>query len=403
VLHARTWAEIDLAALERNLAKVKALAGGADVMLVVKANAYGHGAVSVAWHLLGHGVASLGVGDSNEALELRRHGITSPIVILGAIVGGEMEDVIRGGISVTVHSLSRVRSLAAAAAAMRAVVKVHVKIDTGMGRLGCAPERAITLAREVVKSPHLELEGVATHLATPGPEGTKETERQLARFRRVLDVLETEGIRPRWRHALSSGGLLASPPGEFNLVRPGIAVYGLAPTSIPGDFEPALAWKTQIVFLRDRRRGARIGYGGTHRCAERSRIATLPVGYDDGYRFALSNKAHVLVRGQRAPVVGRVSMDYVMVDVTHVRGAAVDDEVTLVGRDGDEAISVLDHARWASTIPYEILCGIGERVARTYIRGRAPTKAEAKPLPEAKDVQVDGASVDGEQAEDDAA
>ena len=142
-----------------------------------------------------------------------------------------------------------------------------------------------------MRSPHLELEGVATHLATPGPEGTKETERQLARFRRVLDVLETEGIRPRWRHALSSGGLLAAPPGEFNLVRPGIAVYGLAPTSIPGEFEPALAWKTQIVFLRDRRKGARIGYGGTWRCAGRSRIATLPVGYDDGYRFALSNKA----------------------------------------------------------------------------------------------------------------
>jgi alanine racemase len=385
VLHARTWAEVDLSALERNLARVRAAAGGAAVMLVVKADAYGHGAVPVSWHLLPHGVASLGVGDSQEALTLRAAGVTAPIVVLGAIVPGEMEDVIRGGIGVTVHSSARVRALARAAERTGAVVKVHLKVDTGMGRLGCAPERAPAIAREIRRSSHLRLEGVATHLASPGPEGARETERQLARFRRVVDVLEADGIRPPWRHAYSSGGVLSLPPGEFNLVRPGLAVYGVAPVAPQGGapaLEPALSWRTQVVFLRDHRRGARIGYGGTWRAPGPCRIATLPVGYNDGYRFAFSNKAHVLVRGTKAPVVGRVSMDYVTVDVTHVPGVRVDDEVTLVGRDGDERIGVEDLAGWAQTIPYEILCGLGRRVQRAYrSSAAAPAVPAARAVP----------------------
>ena len=162
---------------------------------------------------------------------------------------------------------------------------------------------------------------------------------------------------------------MSTPPGEFNLVRPGIAVYGVHARTGPDPFEPALTWKTQVVFLRDHRKGAAIGYGGTWKAPARARIATLPVGYNDGYRFALSNKAHVLLLGQKAPVVGRVSMDYVMVDVTHIPGVRVDDEVTLVGRDGEHSIGIDDLARWADTIPYEILCGLGRRVVRTYREG----------------------------------
>jgi alanine racemase len=378
LLHARTWTEIDVGALGRNLETVRRLSGGAEVMLVVKADAYGHGAVGVAVNLLGRGVRYLGVGDSGEALELRRAGVTAPILVLGAIVRGEMEAVIRGGISVTAHSSFRVRALARAAERMGARVRVHLKVDTGMGRLGCAPQRAPALAREVVRSPWLELEGVATHLATPGPEGSVETTRQLARFRRVLDLLHAEGIDPPWRHALASGGLAFHEASDFNMVRPGIAVYGIRPHPAARlDLEPALSWRTQVVYLRDHRRGARVGYGGTWRAPGPTRIATLPVGYSDGYRLALSNKAHVLVRGRRAPVVGRVSMDYVTVDVTDVPGVAVDDEVTLVGRDGDECVRVEDLASWAETIPYEILCGIGRRVHRTYVDGRASASPPA--------------------------
>jgi alanine racemase len=390
VLHARTWAEIDLTALERNLAAVRRAAGDAAVMLVVKADAYGHGAVPVSWHLLKHGVACLAVGDSTEALALRGAGVTAPILILGAIVPGEMEDVVRGGIAVTVHTASRVRELRHEAERRGARVKVHLKVDTGMGRLGCAPERALGIAREILRSRGLVLEGLATHLASPNPAGAVRTERQLTRFARVLADLRREGIDPPWRHALSSGGILSFPGAarggtsalDLNMIRPGIAIYGIGPGSDADaggedSLRPALSWRTQIVYLRDHRAGSRIGYGGTWRAPRPSRIATLPVGYNDGYRFAFSNKAHVLVRGQRAPVVGRVSMDYVTVDVTDIPGVAVGDVATLIGSDGDESIRVEELATWADSIPYEILCGIGRRVVREYVeRLPAPLPAE---------------------------
>lgn len=373
--HERTWADIDLDALSANLALVKACAGpGVDVMLVLKADAYGHGAVPVAWHLLRQGVACLGVGDSSEALELRAAGITAPILILGAVVAGEMEDVIRGGILVTVHSGDRVRALRSAAERSQSRVGVHLKVDTGMGRLGCKPERALGIAREVRRSRRLELLGLATHLAAVGANGTEGTERQLERFRRTVAALEKEGVRPRWRHAYASTALLAGLPPDFNLVRPGMALFGVdtgaASAEGPGArLTPALAWRTQIVFLKDHRRGAKIGYAGTWTARRPSRIATLPVGYNDGYRFAFSNRAEVLVRGRRCPVVGRVSMDYVCVDVTHVEGARVGDVVTLLGRDGAERIGVEELAAHAETIPYEVFCGLGRRVRRIYHGG----------------------------------
>jgi alanine racemase len=198
MLHQRTWAEIDLDALTRNLAEVRTLAGpGVDTMLVLKADAYGHGAVPVAWHLMRQGVACFGVGDSSEALELRAAGITAPILILGAIVAGELEDVIRGGILVTVHSSDRVRALRRAAEKSPGRVGVHLKVDTGMGRLGCNPKRALGIAREIRRSRRLDLAGVCTHLASVGPNGHADTERQLERFRSVLGALAHGRLRRR--------------------------------------------------------------------------------------------------------------------------------------------------------------------------------------------------------------
>ena len=383
MLHERTWAEIDLDALSRNLAEVRAQSGsGVEVMLVLKADAYGHGAVPVGWHLVRQGVSCLGVGDSTEALELRAAGITAPILILGAVVAGEMEDVIRGGILVTVHSRDRVLALKSAAERSQSRVGVHLKVDTGMGRLGCNPDRAVGIAREVQRSQRLELQGIATHLAATGPEADGGTEKQVRTFRKVLAALEAEGIRPAWRHAFASTAIRARLAPEFNLVRPGLAVYGVDPSGAwEGRLTPALAWRTQVVFLKDHRRGAKIGYGGTWTAKRPSRIATLPVGYNDGYRFAFSNKAEVLVRGCRAPVVGRVSMDYVCVDVTHVEGARVGDVVTLLGRDGTQTLSVEELAAHADTIPYEVFCGIGRRVRRVYLGGGAATSAAPLPSP----------------------
>ncbi|MHC5009646.1 MAG: alanine racemase [Planctomycetota bacterium] len=382
MLHQRTWAEVDLSALERNLDIVRQAAGpGVDLMLVVKADAYGHGAVPVAWHLAGHGVACFGVGDSTEALELRDAGITSPILVLGAVVAGEVEDVIRGDIAVTVHSGDRVRSLRRIARVNGGRVTVHLKVDTGMGRLGCKPDRAVSIAKEIRRSRGLRLEGIATHLAGATTSGGDEAEQQLRRFRRVLAALAAEGIEFRWRHAYASNAVLSDLGRDFNLVRPGLAVYGIDPHG-RGDtpVRPVLAWRTQIVFLKDHRRGARIGYGGTFTVTRRSRVATIPVGYNDGYRFAFSNRAEVLVRGQRCPIVGRVSMDYACVDVTRIRGARVGDVVTLIGGDQDASITVEELAELADTIPYEILCGIGRRVKRRYLSGvRESSGAGSRP------------------------
>ncbi len=377
MLQARTWAEVDLAALQHNLGVVRDEATPeVAVMLVVKADAYGHGAVPVSWHLLQHGVSQLGVGDSTEALELRAAGVTAPILILGAVVRGELEDVVRGDIHVTVHSGDRVRGLRKALGTSGPPVGVHIKVDTGMGRLGCHPERVLGIAREVKRSKRLRLVGLATHLAASGPDGGKPARQQLQRFRKVSDALEAEGMLPRWRHAHASGGILSTLPTDFNLARPGIGVYGIDPHGrADSPLQPAMSWHTQIVFMKDHRRGARIGYGGTWRTPRRSRIATLPVGYNDGYRFAFSNRAEVLVRGQRCPVVGRVSMDYTCVDVTDVPGASVGDTVTLMGADGDASLPATELAQLADTIPYEILCGIGRRVKRQYVG--ADPKAEA--------------------------
>ena len=371
MLHERTWADVDLAAITHNVAVVKAAVGD-DVALmpVVKADAYGHGAVPVSWHLVQQGVMGLGVGDSAEALELRAAGITAPVLILGAVVPGEMEAVLRGRIDVTVHSGDRVRALRKAVRSKGGQVGIHLKVDTGMGRLGCHPERVAGIAREVKRSPRLHLRGIATHLATTTPDGGETAHKQLERFERVLNELEREKLMPRWRHAYASGAILGTLPDRFNLVRPGIAIYGIDPHDRKDiGLRPALAWRTQVVFLKDHRKGARIGYGGAWTAPRRSRIATLPVGYNDGYRFAMTNRAHVLVRGQRCPVVGRVSMDYVCVDVTHVPDAGVNDIVTLMGTDGESSITAADIAQWSNGIVHETLCAMGRRVRRRYAGG----------------------------------
>lgn len=377
--HQRTWAEIDLDAIGRNLAEVRRNAGaGVNIMLVLKADAYGHGAVPVAWHLTNDGVACLGVGDSTEALELRSAGVTAPILVLGTVVAGELQDVIRGNIGITIHSADRVRMLRKVVGQGAGPVPIHVKVDTGMGRLGCHPERVLGIAREVRRSEGLTLEGVATHLAGAGPEGGPSAEVQVKRFRNVVAALAEEGYRPRWRHAYASSSILSALPGTFNMVRPGLAVYGIDPHGrTDTHLSPALSWRTQLVFLKDHRRGAQIGYQGTWTAKRRSRIATLPVGYNDGYRFAFSNRAEVLVRGQRCPVVGRVSMDYACVDVTDVPGASIGDVATLLGTDGDGVIRVEELATWADTIPYEILCGLGRRVNRRYVRATTNTRVAA--------------------------
>ncbi|MCK6458998.1 MAG: alanine racemase [Planctomycetes bacterium] len=376
----RVWAEIDLDALTSNLNRVRSLAGeGKGVMAIVKANAYGHGAVPIAWHLASQGVNALGVGDSEEAMELRRAGISIPILVLGTIIPGELSDVVDHDIAVTVHSSERVRRLGREALRAGRPVSVHLKVDTGMGRLGCAPGIAVEIARLIRSTEFLRFDGLCTHFASPSDPNM--TAIQVRRFEEVSRAIEAAGIPLPPRHASASGAILQQVAPHLEVARPGIMLYGLVPAGMgqPDDamgLQPVLTLKTQIIFLKDFEAGAPVGYDGTHVTRRRTRVATLPVGYNDGYPWSLSGKGEVLVRGHRAPVVGRISMDYLMVDVGRVPGVSVGDEVVLIGASGGERVTVKELADRAGTIPYEILTRLGKRVARTFRGGTtaAPEK-----------------------------
>jgi alanine racemase len=364
----RVWAEIDLDAISRNLQRLRFLAG-ADrrVMAIVKANAYGHGAVPVAWHLATQGVDMLGVGDSQEAIELREAGISVPIVILGAIVPGEMAAVVAHDIEVTVHSGERVRLLEREARRANRKVRVHLKVDTGMGRLGCAPERAADIAALIDQSEFLRFVGLCTHFSSVGSQPDEFTQAQVSLFESVSRSIAEAGIALPPRHAASSAAALTRVASHLDMIRPGLALYGIGPDpALQEGLTPALTLKTQVIFLRDLPAGAPVGYFREHVTAQPTRVATLPVGYNDGYPWRLKDRGEVLLRGRRAPVVGRVSMDYLTVDVGRIPGVSVGDEVTLLGTSGDRTISAFELAERSGTIPYEILTRLGKRVARVY-------------------------------------
>jgi alanine racemase len=301
------------------------------------------------------------VGDSGEAIRLREGGIAGPILILGAIVEEEISKVVQYDVSVTLHSTDLVSRLDEEARRFGRALRAHLKIDTGMGRLGASPGRALGIARAVMDAPNLQLEGLSTHLACASrPDVTRE---QLDLFRAVEEELRRDGIEPPIRHAANSAGLFSCPEAHFDLVRPGIALYGMD----PGPFgklglplRPVLSLKTQIAYLKGVAEGVPVGYDGRWRSPRATRVATCPAGYDDGYPYLLSNRAEAVVRGRRVPLVGSVTMDYIMLDVGDVPEAEVGDEVTLIG----EGLRAEDLARRIGTIPYEITCRLGERVRR---------------------------------------
>jgi len=373
----RVWAEIDLDAIRSNLATVQSLVGSAvDVMAVLKADAYGHGAVAVARALADAGVTMIGVGDSSEAIELRQAGIRCPILILGAIVDGEVEAVVRYGISTCIHSHDRLRLLAGEARRQQRVAPVQLMVDTGMGRLGISPGAAPELLLAIQADPAVALRGLATHFSSPGD--AQFTCGQLDQFRALIQRVEAAGKPIGQCHAAASAALLRYPQSRLDMVRPGILLYGTQPSNEdvrgPG-FLPALTLRTQVIFLKQVPAGSPLSYRGTHVTSSPTRIATLPVGYDDGLPLSLSNRTEVLIGGQRAPLVGAVSMDYCLVDVGHLPQVQLGDVVTLIGRDGADEISLEQVARRAKMIPYAITCGLGRRVRRLY-QGVQPGSAD---------------------------
>jgi len=367
---ARAWAEVDLDAAAANVGVLRArLREGTRVMAVLKADAYGHGAVPAARRLLRDGVDMIGVGDSTEAIELREAGITAPLLILGAIVPGEVEKVVAYGVAASIHTQGRLELLSQAAEALGRRAPVHLKVDTGMGRLGASPAMAIQLARTIAANPNLSYEGLATHYASASSPVPFQTSSQFETFRTVFSELEKEGLLPPLVHASSTAAVLGPLREHFSMVRIGGGLWGIDPGNLEGSgfaLSPCLALRTQVIFLKDFPAGSPVGYHRTYETERASRIATLPIGYNDGYAWGLGNRATVLVRGRRVPVVGAVSMDYTTIDVTEVPGIEVGDVVTLVGRDGDEEIRVEDLARLLRTTPYEITCRLGKRVVRVH-------------------------------------
>lgn len=365
-----TWAEINLSALKYNFNKARELAGkDTKILVAVKADAYGHGILEVSRALVNFGVDYLGVATSDEAIALRSSGIKIPILLFGAILRGEVLAILRYDITATVPSLEVARFLSICARRLGKKVKIHTKIDTGMGRLGVWHKEALCFIKEIKRYRNLELEGIYTHLPSADEKDRHFTERQLFYFNELIKNLERSDIFIPLRHAANSMGLLRFKSPYLNLVRPGLMIYGLYPdlkTPRMIDLKPVLSFKTRIVYIKEVLKGRSISYGRTFVTNKKSKIATLPVGYGDGYPRFLSNRAYVLIKGKKAPVVGRVCMDQTMVDVSGIDKVRIGDEVVLIGRQGRETITAEQLADIGNTISYEIVCGISKRVPRCY-------------------------------------
>jgi len=369
-----TWAEIDLDALANNLRVIRSQVGPeVKILCAVKANAYGHGAVECARRLEAEGADWFGVALPEEALELRDAGITRPILCLGGFWPGQEVACLPEDLTPVVYRLDMIESLDRVARDANVTTDVHVKIDTGMGRLGVRAADVSEFCQAIKSFQNIRVEGLMTHLAAADDPAHEEiTKDQLDTFDQAVQVFRENGFSPTYVHAANSAATFAFSGARGNMVRPGGALYGFMRDVLPPGIEtpalkPVLSLHSRIMLMKNVPRGQKLGYGCTFETERDSLIATIPIGYDDGYQRALSNRGRVLVRGQFAPVVGRVSMDLTLIDVTDVAGVSLDDQVTLVGSHGELSITAEDLGELAGTISYEITCGISNRVPREYV------------------------------------
>lgn len=363
-----TTAHVDLAALQHNVAAIRARVGDRKIMAVVKANAYGHGLVPTAEALLRFGVDELGVAFLEEGIALRRAGVSAPILVLGGIIGNQISHFIEYDLQITASSPYKLSQIEEVAAVTGRRAVVHLKVDTGMERIGVHWDHAEKLLDAVRAARHCEIRGLFTHFAASDADDRAYTELQLDRFEQVIGAWKKRGFALPLLHAANSGALLQHERAWFDLVRPGALLYGFYPSpgvarTIP--VRPVLSLKTRVVYFKVVRAGAPVSYDGRWIAPRDTRVVTLPVGYGDGYLRALSGKAEVLLNGKRYPVVGNITMDAMMADIG--RDSAFNgDEVVLIGAQGQESIRVEELAERAGTIPYEILTSINTRVPRRY-------------------------------------
>ena len=364
----RVWAEVDLDRVEANVRALKQRAGEAHLLAVVKANAYGHGAVPVARAALAGGAWGLGVISVEEGEELRRAGVEAPVLVLGSSAAVLARRLVANDLRVTVASLALGEALSSAAREAGNEVFVHVKVETGLNRFGVLPDEAVALAEALRDLPGVVVEGLATHLASVDEGDKSFTFEQYRAFRACSDRLPWVPLH----HVSSTGAVLDLTELRLALVRCGIGVYGYYPSdevSRSVELQPALALRSRVARVATLQAGESVGYARAWRARRPSRVALVLAGYGDGVRRSLSNRGVALVRGQRAPFAGRVAMDMLMLDVTDIPGVAVDDEVTLIGAQGDESVSADEVGSLAGTISYEVLAGIMARVPRLFLRG----------------------------------
>ena len=364
------YAEVNLSAIRSNIEAIRARVGsGIKIMPAIKANAYGHGVLQVSRACIDAGADVLSVASIDEGIELREAGFDVPILILGCSIPSAADYIIQHNIASTVCDIDFARAISNAAIKQGKLASIHIKVDTGMGRIGLPIEESINFIKDVYSLPGIDVGGVFTHFPSSDEEDQSFTNSQVKAFKELVTGLHQQGLCIKLAHTSNSGGILAYPEADFDAVRPGIMVYGLYPSkevakSIP--IQEALTLKTRVVFLKESNAGTTVSYGRTHTLKRRSKIATLPIGYADGYNRLLSNQGEAAVRGCRVPVIGRVCMDQIMIDVTDVAGVELGDEVVLYGG-GYDYLSVSRIAEKIGTISYEVLCAIGSRVERIYI------------------------------------
>ena len=383
-----TWAEIDLGALAHNYRELRRITASSAVMMaVVKADGYGHGAPQVARVALENGAELLAVARMGEAVRLREAGISAPILLFGHSLPAYVEILASQNIRAALNSLDGARSISAEAVRRKTSIKTHIKVDTGMGRLGLLADeiaiqtdtgeqfnRAVNDILAISALPGIEVEGIFTHFANADSRDKRHAMTQLSRFTRLLETLETHSLRVRYRHAANSAAIIEIPESHLDLVRPGIAQYGLWPSDEVDrqriHLKPVMSIKSRVIHVKEVGAGFAVSYGSTHVTDRPTRIATIPIGYADGYNRILSSNGHMLVKGVRAPIIGRVCMDLTMIDVGHVPDVSLEDEVVILGSQGDETISADEIAKRVGTINYEIVSSLTSRVPKVYVRMR---------------------------------
>ena len=371
--YTRVYAAVDLDAVELNMESMrKNISPETGMIGVVKADAYGHGAAPVA-QAIDRFVAGYAVATIEEGLLLRRHGVSKMILILGVTHPADYEKLLKADIRPSVFTMEQAEPLSELACRMGKRAKIHLALDTGMGRIGMEPDgKGADLAARIASLPGIEAEGLFTHFATADEADKSETLRQLERYLEFDEMLRARGIEIPLKHCSNSAGIIVFPEANLNLVRAGISIYGMYPSDEVDRtrlaLRPVMELKSAVSYVKEMRPGQKISYGGTYTVERPMRVATIPVGYGDGYPRGLSGRGCVLICGRRAPILGRICMDQFMVDVTDIPEAEVDTEVTLIGRDGGEELRVEDLSKLSGRFHYELVCDIGKRVPRVYYR-----------------------------------